>query len=161
MHDRARQHAEAALNRHRAAALFAEGMSRAAVARAVGVCRATTSAWYRLWKGGGKAALTAPSPRGRTPRIDAKDLAAVSRALAASPRLHGFDLDQWSLAAIVVLIQRMTGVTHHRRHVTRVLRRMGWTVPPVGPTAAHAFRCTPAHDPDGNTLTFQERRSGP
>ena len=161
MQDPGRQHAEAALNRHRAAALFAEGMSRAAVARAVGVCRATTSAWYRLWQGGGKAALTAPSPRGRTPRIDAKDLAAVSRALAASPRLHGFDLDQWSLAAIVVLIQRMTGVTHHRRHVTRVLRRMGWTVPPVGPMAPHAFRCTPAHDPDGNTLTFQERRSGP
>ena len=160
MQDRPRHHAEAALNRHRAAALFAEGMSRAAVARAVGVCRATASAWYRLWQDGGKVGLMAPSPRGRPPRIDAKDLAVVSGALTASPRVHGFDLDQWSLAAVVVLIQRMTGVTHHPRHVTRVLRRMGWIVPPVGPTAAHALRCTPAHDPDGNALAFQERYRG-
>ena len=42
--------------------MFAEGMSRAAVARAVGVCRATTSAWYRLWQDGGKVALTLSDP---------------------------------------------------------------------------------------------------
>ncbi len=146
-----------ARGRPRAAALFARGMTRAEVARAVGVCRATATRWHRLWEAGGARALSEPGRRGRAPKVGAGDLDQVQRALAGPPRAGGFDLERWSLAAIAALIERSTGVAYHPRHVTRVLRRLGWVLPPVGATAPHAFRECALADPEGNGLLLRER----
>ncbi len=101
---------------------------------------------------------TARGPRrGRPPKVGTCGLQAVHRALAGPPRASGFDLERWSLAAIALLIQRSTGVAYHPRHVTRVLRRLGWVLPPVGAAAPHAFRQWPFSDPDGNDLCLRER----
>jgi len=146
--------------RQRAARLFAEGQSRAHVARTLGVCRATAGHWYRTWQAGGVAALAKPRPRGRKPKIEAAKLARLHGLLARSPRHCGFDLDTWSLAAVVAVIQRSTGVTYHPRHVARVLRRLGWVLAPVGKTARHAFRQYACCDPDGNELLLRQHRTG-
>ena len=138
--------------RRAAAELFTSGLSRAETARRLGLSRATATRWYRLWQQGGALALSTPRSRGPRPKLDAADLAAVQRALDASPRDSGFALERWSLAAIVVLIQRSTGVLYHPRHVVRVLRRSGWVVPPVGEFAPYAFRQLEHLDPDGNVL---------
>jgi hypothetical protein len=66
-------------------------------------------------------------------------------------------LDRWSLAAVALLIQRVTGVAYHRRHIPRVLRRSGWSVLPVGEHAAEAFRTAPQFDPDGNLFLLVHR----
>jgi|GEM_PF-3035572 len=148
----------AADRRRRAARLFAEGMSRARVARALGVCRATATRWYRRWEAGGAEALAAGRSRGRPPKLDAEVMAEVLPLLEKQPRELGFEGADWSLDSIVALLARTTGVSYHARHVTRVLRRHGWVVPPVGPGLRHAFRARAAEDPDGNPMLLRRLR---
>jgi transposase len=131
--------------------LFARGVRRAEVARRVGVSRATATRWFRAWGRG----LVQPAPVGRPPKLPIAALEAVHRALAASPAAIGFPLERWSLAAIAALVERITRVAYHRRHVTRVLRRSGWTVLPIGANARYAFRTVPHRDPDGNLLLLR------
>lgn len=143
--------------RQRAARLFAEGLSRAQVARVLGVSRSTSGQWFRVWQEEGSAALETPRPRGRKPKLEDQDLEGVRRLLLHSPRRAGFDLDTWSLDAIVAVIHRQTGVAYHPRHVARVLRRLGWVVAPVGKSAPHAFVQSAHRDPDGNEFFLRQR----
>jgi transposase len=147
--------------RRRASILFAQGVSRADVARALGVSRSTTTRWHRAWRDGGEAALLAGGPRGRPPRLDAARLERLEAALRRPPREAGYDLDRWSLAAVAALIERVTGERHHRRHAGRLLRRMGWVIPPVGKHADQAFRRRAVADPDGNVIGLFEERPLP
>jgi transposase len=143
-----------------AAALFAAGVSRAEAAHRLGVSRATASRWFRIWRAGGARALAARPPRGRPPSLAAADLAAIHPCLERPPRELGFALDRWSLAAVAALIERRRGVTYHRRHIGRVLRRTGWVVLPLGEHAAHAFRQLEQRDPDGNPLLLRRAAAG-
>jgi transposase len=129
--------------RARAAELFAEGASGAEVARRVGVSRATTTRWRRLFETGGRAALVATRRRGRPSRLLPAALARVDRALLRPPRDFGYDLDRWSLAAVAALIEKLTGERYH---------------PPVGASADHAFRRRTLVDPEGNVVGLLARR---
>jgi transposase len=144
--------------RRHAATLFAQGASRADVARALGVSRATATRWRRLWDTG---ELLEPRRRGRPARLDPRDLGRVEAALLRPPRASGYDLEEWSLAAVAALVERLTGVRHHRRHAGRLMRRMGWIVPPVGRSANEAIRRKALLDPDGNVLALLERTPRP
>lgn len=144
-------------DRRIAAELFGAGVSRADAARRLGVSRATATRWYRVWEVGGAAALAQPGKRGRPPKLEPADLDDVQRALARPPAESGFPIERWSLAAVVALIRRATGIAYHPRHVVRVLRRAGWVVPPVGELAEHAFREREQRDPDGNAILLRER----
>jgi len=139
--------------RRRAAALFADGVSRAEAARRLGVSRATATRWHRDWRAGH---LLVAARRGRRPRLVPGELARVDRALVRGPRASGFALDRWTLAAVAALVERLTGARYHRRHMGRLLRRMGWVIPPVGPAAPHAFRHRLLHDPDGNLVSLRD-----
>jgi len=143
--------------RQAAAALFARGVTRADAARRLGVSRATATRWFRVWREEGALALGAPGPRGRPPKLDLCELEGLHAALGASPRDSGFCLDRWSLAAVVALIQRQTGIAYHPRHVARVLRRAGWVIPPVGRFAPQAFRELAHADPDGNAILIRKQ----
>lgn len=145
-------------DRARAADLFAEGASGAEIARRIGVSRATTTRWRRLWEAGGKPALVATRRKGRPCRLAARSLARIDEALARPPRASGYDLDRWSLAAVAALIETMTGERYHRRHVGRMLVSLGWVVPPVGASADHAFRRRTLVDPEGNPVGLLARR---
>jgi len=146
--------------RRRAAELFARGVVQAEVARHLGVVRSTVSAWHRLWRVEGERALLRRRPRGRPPKLESHDLREVHAALARPPRASGFDLDRWSLHAVTALVHRTTGVAYHPRHVSRVLERQGWVVPPVGAHAREAFRQVTASDPEGNLLALRRPAVG-
>lgn len=136
--------------------LFAQGITRAETARQLGVSRATATRWFRMWQRG-----ELPTVRpGRPAKLGAAALSEVHSALRASPLSAGMPLDRWSLAAVAVLIQRVTGVAYHRRHIPRVLRRSGWTVLPVGKHAVDAFQTVQQCDPDGNVFLLAHRTTG-
>jgi len=137
--------------RTEAARLFAAGETQAVVARRLGIARSTSSAWHRLWRDG-KLAETRRA--GRPPRLDGVTLQALGDALLDPPREHGLPLDDWSLQAIAVLIERRTGVRYHPRHVTRLVRRMGWLVPPFERTAAAASLARRVLDPSGTPVNL-------
>jgi putative transposase len=146
--------------RERAAELFARGARQAAVAREVGISRVTALAWHRTWRRAGREGLLAPGRRGPRPRLPAGAAERIHAALAASPRAEGIHADEWSIASVALLIERRTGVRYHRRHIGRVLRRLGWIIPPYGRHAARGMRARGGRDPDGNPLLFIGRREG-
>jgi transposase len=113
--------------RMQAGALFAAGYTQAEVARTLGVARQNVSRWHALWQAGGLQALASSGPTGYAPRLSDRQLAAIDRALRQGARAHGFDSDQWTLARVVTVIERLTGVAYHRGHVWKLLRhRMGY-----------------------------------
>ncbi|MEM7164059.1 MAG: helix-turn-helix domain-containing protein [Planctomycetota bacterium] len=143
--------------RLRAAELFAAGATRAEVARELGVSRTTSSQWFRVWQDAGAAGLGEARLRGRRARLDRSQESELRRALLAPPRASGLAVDQWSLAAVAAFVEARTGVRYHRRHVSRILRRLGWIIPPYGKHASEARVVHPMTDCDGNGLLLFQR----
>ena len=113
--------------RRLAASLFEKGASRASVARQLGIARSTSSAWHRRWRQGELVSEVRP---GRRTQLDAEELQALGRALLDPPSAHGIGAETWSLRSVALLIERKTGIRYHHRHVARLVRKMGWLVPP-------------------------------
>ena len=99
---------------------------------------------------------------GRRPKVeDAVSLERIQSLLCAEPRSEGYDLDRWSLAAIADAIRRSLGVVYHRRHLTRLMRRLGWVVPPTGKSAHFSFRELAGCDPEGNLFFLRAHPRAP
>lgn len=114
--------------RFKAARLFRQGQSQAAVMRQLGVTRQTAHRWYHLWRRRGRQGLKAAGRLGRKPRLDARQLARVERALRGGPQGHGFRTDLWTLPRVATVIERLTGVHYHAGHVWYILRGLHWSL---------------------------------
>jgi transposase len=112
--------------RMQAGALFAAGRSQAEVARQLGVARQNVSRWHARWQVGGLNALASRGPTGLAPLLDDQQLRDLDQALRQGARAHGFDTDHWTLARITAVIEQRTGVSYHRGHTWKLLRRLGW-----------------------------------
>lgn len=113
--------------RQRAARMFEKGSTPAAVARALGVSRQSTSRWHRAWAEGGADALASTGKRGRSSRLSPAELKEVEEALRKGARAHGYATDLWTLDRVRAVIESTTGVAYHRGHVWKVLRALGWS----------------------------------
>ena len=131
-----------------------------AIARHVGRAKSTVSAWRRQW---GVSGALEPARRGPAARLLAKSARELAAALLRPPGTEGFDLERWSLAAIALWIRRRTGIAYHRRHVGRLLRAHGWTVPPVGVHAHAACYAVAGRDPAGAEVVvwFRPEKTSP
>ena len=139
-------------NRERAVELFEKGSTQAELARQLEVSRVTAMKWQRIWQDSGRDGLLIPGRPGRKPRLTETEMVQIRRALQATPRDSGVPADTWSLDSVVALIEKETRVRYHPRHISRLLRRMGWVIPPVGKCSLQAFVCAPAQDMDGNPI---------
>jgi transposase len=108
--------------RMQAGALFAAGHAQAQVARQLGVARQNVSRWHAHWQAGGLQALASRGPTGPDARLSDAQLHLIDQALRQGARAHGFDNDHWTLNRITTVIERVTGVAHHRGHVWKLLR---------------------------------------
>jgi transposase len=108
--------------RLQAGALFAAGHTQAEVARKLGVARQNVSRWHAQWRQGGLEALRSAGPTGPAPRLSLEQLHLIDQALRQGARMHGFDNDHWTLDRVAMVIERLTGVAHHRGHVWKLLR---------------------------------------
>jgi len=113
--------------RLRAAQLFEQGLSQAAVSRELGVKPASVCRWQRAWSAGGAAALRQQRPAGRQPRLTASQLARLEQELGKGPQAQGYRSELWTLDRIGRLIRKLFGVRYHRGHVWRLLGQMGWS----------------------------------
>src|SRR6266436_4148414 len=114
--------------RFEAARLFRQGKSQAAVMWKLGVTRPTAHRWYHLWRRRGRQGLKAAGRLGRKPRLDARQLARVERALLWWPQRHGLRTDLWTLPRVATVIERLTGVQYHAGHVWYILRGLHWSL---------------------------------
>ena len=113
--------------RRRAMALTDHGMRLAAVARAVGVSRASVTRWHQAYEEGGAEAMAAKPHPGKPLRLTARQRERLGKLLAQGPRKHGYSTELWTLARVAEVIAVNFGVVYHRGHVWHVLRSMGWS----------------------------------
>ncbi len=112
-----------------AAELFAVGLRLGQVARQLGVSRQSVSEWHARWQASGPDALLRRGPTGPGPRLSDPQVGRVEQALLEGATANGFVGELWTLDRVAVVIERLTGVCHHRAHVWALLyHRLGWTV---------------------------------
>ena len=132
----ATQRAKLQAVRERAAELFAEGRSAAAVADELDVARQTATEWRARWQSGGAAALR-NQRLGRPPAVPDSQLPAIEQALLKGAKAHRFDSDGWTSSRVAVVIQQVTGVHLGSTAVQQLLReRLGWRFQPATSDAA-------------------------
>jgi transposase len=113
--------------RMEAARLLRSGLSEAAVARELGVHRQSVNRWARQLLVAGRPGLRKAGRAGRKPKLTARDLAGIARALERGPEALGYDTSLWTAARVAVLIEERCGVRYHPGHVWRLLRQLGWS----------------------------------
>lgn len=118
--------AELERRRCRAVEAINEGERPEAVARTLGVARASVYRWLKLAvQTNGLVAKPHPGP---APRLSVEQHHRLEALLLQGAKAHGWATQLWTCARIVVLIQRHFGVTFHHDHVGRILReRLNWT----------------------------------
>jgi transposase len=114
--------------RDRAAALFAEGVRQAEVARRLGVSAASVCRWHKAWKRKGAAGLRLLGRLGRRPELDDAQRTRLTKALLEGALAQGFPTDLWTLPRIAQLIERLFGVHYHPGYVWWVIRSLGWSL---------------------------------
>jgi len=112
-----------------AARLLRQGqMTQAAIARHLGVSRASVCRWAGVLREQGRRGLRARPRTGRPSRLDGRAWARLGRLLTSGAAAAGFGTERWTLKRIAVLIRREFGVRYHFRYPERPLRAYGFTV---------------------------------
>lgn len=102
-------------------------LSQAAIARELGVSRATVSDWNKRLLAGGLRQLRRRVPTGRRPRLSSVQQRSLLRVLKKGARQAGFPAERWTLSRVQQVIEREFGVTYHPKYVGRLLHRLGWS----------------------------------
>src|SRR5215212_2121244 len=112
-----------------AATLLRQGrMTQAAIARHLGVSRASVCRWAAAVRQRGRRGLRARPKTGRPPRLGARAWARLGRLLESGAVAAGFGTERWTLKRIATLIRREFGVRHHPRYLERPLKAHGFSV---------------------------------
>ena len=120
--------------RMQAAALFAQDLSNAEIARRLHVSRQTVSGWYQTWKQQGEEGLKVHLP-GRCCRLSQEQKEQILEALGQGPEANGFETPLWTLARITQLIAKLTDISYHPGHVWYLLQEMDWSAQKPEPLA--------------------------
>jgi transposase len=115
--------------RLRAFELMQEGFSQQDIARALGVGKSAVSQWMkRAREGSGKEALRKRSSPGAPPRLSADQRARLSELLEKGAVANGFKGEVWTCQRVARVIKREFGVGYHPAHVSRILKRLGFSL---------------------------------
>ena len=113
--------------RQRAWELHQAGWRQKDIAAALGVSPGAVSQWIKRGREGGVTALrTRPRPGGPA-RLRTEQRARIPGLLARGAPAYGFGGDVWTAKRIASVIWRTFGVRYHPDHVSRLLRRAGWS----------------------------------
>ena len=102
-------------------------MTQAAIARHLGVSRASVCRWAAIVRRQGRHGLRARPKAGRPPRLGARAWARLGRLLAHGAVAAGFETERWTLRRVAALIRREFGVRYHPRYLERPLKAHGFT----------------------------------
>ena len=112
----------------RAWELHEAGWSGRRIAEALGVTPGAVSQWLSRGREGGREALRTKPRLGKQPRLTAEQRAQIPDLLTRGAEAHGFIGDLWTTGRVATVIRRGFGVSYHPAHVSRLLRRIGWTL---------------------------------
>lgn len=110
--------------RMRAWELHEQGWNQKDIAAALGVSQGAVSHWFKKAKTQGVQALQHQPPPGRQAQLSPEQLAHLPDLLAKGAMAFGFRGDVWTTARVVEMIRQQFGVSYHRTHGSRLLRRL-------------------------------------
>jgi len=113
--------------RRRALDLVDAGLSLNAAARQVGCAPISVKRWRDTRIEKGKGVFEVHLPPGRPPRLTERQIRKLERLLLRGPLACGYRTDLWTTQRIADLIGEAFGVSYHRDHIGRVMKRLGWT----------------------------------
>ncbi len=109
--------------------LRAGHLSRAEIARQLGVSRTAVSQWaQRLRNSPHEFATLRRRPKpGRPPRLTPQQWQDLLDILQRGALRSGFQTERWTLPRVRAVIARRFGVTYHASYLSVRLRQLGWT----------------------------------
>jgi len=102
--------------------------SQAAIARRLGVSRATVSDWAKQVSAGGLRALRCRSVSGRPPRLSAEQRKRLLQILKRGAQAAGFRSERWTMGRVQQIIRREFKVVYHVHYMNRLLERLDWSL---------------------------------
>lgn len=113
--------------RWQALALKQQGWQQQRIAQALGVTKGAVSQWMARVQEYGAEGLRARLRSGAPLRLNDSELHLLPALLAKGAEAYGFRGEVWTCARIGKLVERVFGVTYHKAHVSRLLKRLAWT----------------------------------
>jgi transposase len=114
--------------RLRAWALYQDGWSQRRIAAALGVTEGAVSQWLTRATQDGSEALRHRRPPGRPQRLSETQRTELVRLLERGAEAFGYTGAVWTTTRVAEIITRHFNVVYHPAHVSRLLRRLGWSV---------------------------------
>ncbi|WGS54982.1 winged helix-turn-helix domain-containing protein (plasmid) [Paraburkholderia sp. D15] len=114
-----------AIRRRHAARLLANGHSVQSVADAVGISVDTARRFKAIVDSGGIKAIDEISVGGKGASLDDAARTWIVQTVRGSPRLHGFEVDQWTCPKLVTVIERQLGMRYSTVYVRQLTIDLG------------------------------------
>lgn len=108
----------------RAWELHEQGWKQKDIATALGVSEGAVSQWFKKVRTQGIEALRHQPPPGRQAQLSPEQMAQLPALLAQGAEAFGFRGQVWTTARVVEMIRQQFGVSYHRAHASRLLRRI-------------------------------------
>ncbi len=113
--------------RQRAFELKPHGWKQQDIAEAFAVSPAAVSQWLaKAQEDGGAAWRGKPRPTGPITLTEAQ-LRVIPGLLSHGAEAYGFRGEVWTCARVATIIWEEFGVSYHKAHVSRLLKRLHWT----------------------------------
>ncbi len=136
--------------RQRAWALHQAGWKQSQIAEALGVTQGAVSGWLKRAKADGVDSLRDHPPPGAASRLSDDQLAELPLLLGKGPTHYGWLGEVWTAPRVARLIKDQFAVSYHPAHMSRLLRRIGWSLQKPVTRAAQ-------RDPNARKTWFAER----
>ena len=116
--------------------LRAGKLTKAGIARQLGVSRATVGAWAKVIEADGLQGLRRRKSSGRASKLTAEHKKRLKRLLDRGALASGYLTDRWTLVRVCELIKKEFGISYHPNSIKRVLDKLGYSVQKPLPRAA-------------------------
>ncbi|WP_412030365.1 IS630 family transposase [Deinococcus yunweiensis] len=134
-------------------ALTDPGRTTHDLAQQFGVAEVTIRAWRARLRRDGEDALRASRATGRPQHLTAAQQDEIGAMIDGDPRSHGFETSGWTIPKIRYMIGVTYGVWLDRAHLSRILRRWGFTY------QRPALRAVERHEDDIATWVRVQREA--
>ena len=117
--------------------LVKEGkLSKAEIARQLGVTRGSVTAWAKVIEAGGLRRLRQRKSSGRRSKLTTESRKKLKRLLDRGALAAGFPTDRWTLVRVSALLKKEFDIDYHPNSLRRVLDQLGYSVQKSLPRAA-------------------------
>jgi transposase len=114
--------------RGRAWELFQQGWSQKEIAQALGVTQGAVSQWMKVGREQGAEGLQGKIAPGPKARLSQEQLAQLPALLEQGAEAYGFRGAVWTTYRVAQLLAKQFGVKYHPAHMSRLLKRIKYSV---------------------------------